>query len=180
MHHIVLIAGLGSSLFWKFNPWSKWARDMKARFDRHYAGRKDVTVWAVSSDGAGEKPALAAIMANHAKGRLGTVVGGGHSNGDRDWLFMAQALNGAGIGVPYGFGIDMTLGELGAKVYGNTAHYDEFWAGLQTADFDASFKGTKRFFDVDKINGGNVGHTASASLPWVQNRIFGKVTEAVR
>lgn len=176
--HIVLIAGLGSSMFWSFNPWSKWARDMQARFQRHYGD--DVKVWALSADGAGEKPALEAIMADHAAGRLGTVVGGGHSNGDRDWLFMAQALNGAGIPVPYGFGIDMTLGEMGAKVYGNTAHYDEFWAGLQKADFDASFKGVHKFHDVDRITGRNVSHTAAASLPWVQNRIFGMVTGAVK
>lgn len=173
MNHVVLIAGLGSSLFWPVNPWSAWARKMKKRFDQHYAYRKDVTVWSLSADGNGEKPARDAVLADHRKGNLGIVCGGGHSNGDRDWLFIAQAFYAAGIPIPYAFGIDMTLGEFGAEVYGNTNIYEEFHGVLQKADFHSSFKGKHIYHET------KTGHTASANLGWVQDAIFKGVTGAI-
>lgn len=178
--HIGLLAGLGSSLFWSCNPWSAWARTQEVRLKRHYKDRKDVVIHAVSSDLSGERRMREAVLNDHRKGLLKTVVGGGHSNGARDWLFVSQAFHAAGIQIPYAFAIDMTLGEFGAEVYGNTNQYDEFWAGLQKADFHASFTGNHKIYDVDKIEKRNVGHTPAASLPWVQDRIFQQITEAVQ
>lgn len=178
--HIVLIAGLGSSWFWRWNRWSKWARDMESRLGRHYAGRRDVRIWAVSSDGTREKEAFDAIIADHRRGTLGKVVGGGHSNGDRDFLKGCERLYANRISVAYGFGIDMTLGEFGAQIFGNIEFYEEFWAGLQKADKHPSFSGKFVFHDVDAIERRNVGHTESASLPWVQNTIFKNITRAIR
>ena len=178
-HHIVLIAGLGSSIFWRWNRWSKWARDMEARFRSHYRKRVGVNVWAVSSDGAGEKIAFDAIIKDHQRGVLGRVAGGGHSNGDRDFLRGCERLYARGIPVEYGFGIDMTLGEFGAEVFGNIRHYEEFWAGLQKADLHESFKNRFDFHDIDKIEKRNVGHTEAASLPWVQNTIFKRITQVI-
>jgi hypothetical protein len=175
--HIVLIAGLGSSIAWRWNPWSAWARKMQARFDAHYKGRPDVKVWAVSADGAGEKPAFDAIVSDHQKGQLGTVAGGGHSNGARDWLRGGERLYARGIQIPFGFVIDMTLGEFGAEAFGNMRILEEFHGVLETADFHPSFKqsGCSHRYHETKA-----GHTASANLKWVQDRIFAGVTEAVK
>lgn len=175
--HIVLIAGLGSSIAWPFNPWSAWARKMQKRFSDHYKGRKDVVIWALSADGSGEKRAFDAIIADHQKGLLDKVCGGGHSNGDRDFLRGNERLYARGIQVPYGFGIDMTLGEFGAEVFGNIRVYEEFHGVLETADFHPSFKqtGGKHIYHETKV-----GHTASANLQWVQNRIFDNITGVIK
>ena len=175
-NHIVLIAGLGSSMFWSVNPWSAWARKMQKRFEAHYKGRQDVKIWAVSADGAGEKQAFDAIVADHQKGFLDTVCGGGHSNGDRDFLRGNERLYARGIQVPYAFGIDMTLGEFGAEVFGNIRIYEEFHGVLETADFHPSFKqsGGQHLYHETKV-----GHTASANQAWVQDRIFHSIKKAI-
>jgi hypothetical protein len=175
--HIVLIAGLGSSIAWPFNPWSAWARKMQKRFADHYKGRQDVKIWALSADGAGEKPAFDAIVSDYQKGQLGTVSGGGHSNGFRDWLRGSERLYARGILIPYGFGIDMSLGEFGAEAFGNMRILEEFHGVLETADLHQSFKqsGSSHRYHETKT-----GHTASANLQWVQNRIFDGVTGAVK
>ena len=175
--HIVLIAGLGSSILWSVNPWSAWARKMQQRFEAHYKGRPDVKIWALSADGSGEKRAFDAITSDHQKGQLGTVSGGGHSNGDRDFLRGAERLYARGIQIPYAFGIDMTLGEFGAEVFGNIRVYEEFHGVLETADFHPSFKqsgGIHRYHET------KAGHTASANLQWVQNRIFDSITGVIK
>jgi hypothetical protein len=176
-NHVVLIAGMGSSIAWRINPWSAWARKMQKRFEAHYKGRPDVKIWALSADGSGEKQAFDAIIADHQKGLLDTVSGGGHSNGDRDWLRGCERLYARGILIPYGFGIDMTLGEFGAEVMGNHRVYEEFHGVLQTADFHPSFKqsGGIHIYHETKV-----GHTASANLQWVQDKIFAGVTGAIK
>lgn len=176
-NHIVLIPGLSSSILWSLNPWSAWARKLQTRFNRHYENRKDVRIWAVSADGAGEKLAFDTIISDHQKGLLDTVSGGGHSNGARDWLRGSERLYARGIQIPYGFGIDMTLGEFGAEVFGNHRVYEEFHGVLETADFHPSFKqsgGVHRYHET------KVGHTASANLAWVQNRIFDSITGVIK
>jgi hypothetical protein len=180
--HICLIAGLGSSILWPVNPWSAWARKLKSRFEGHYTAhgvirRPDIVIWAVSADGSGEKKMFDTIIADHQKGLLDTVCGGGHSNGDRDWLRGAERLYARGIQIPYGFGIDMTLGEFGAEVFGNHRVYEEFHGVLETADFHPSFKQSG---SVHRYHETKVGHTASANLQWVQDRIFDNITKVIK
>ena len=69
----------------------------------------------------------------------------------------------------------MTLGEFGAKVWGNVLVLDEFWAGLQTADLHKTFNGKHVFHNLDKMAGRNVGHVEAASHPITQERIYSMI-----
>jgi len=171
--HLVLLSGLASSLPLIGRRYTAWARQLDASLTLPSSVKR----WVLSSDGAGEKPALSAILADHRKGLLGTVVFIGHSNGARDTLFMAETLYSIGIEVRYAATLDMTLGEFGAKAFGSIKELDEFHARLQTVDFDPSFKknaSTYHKFEIDK------GHVAMASDPFVQSRLRRKIEEAFK
>ena len=173
MNHIVLITGLGSSIPWFGYFWTRWARKLQKRLEKFYALRKDVTIHRVSADGRFERKAFDAIRADRRKGRLGDIAIVGHSNGFRDGLRQAEALY-PHTPIRYFAGIDMTLGEFGALAYGNIEYLDEFHGVLQRADFHASFRQNKR---IHRYQETKAAHTASASLPWVQNHIFKQIVE---
>jgi hypothetical protein len=90
---------------------------------------------------------------------------------------MCETLYHAGIPVQYCACLDMTLGEFGAKAFGNIQELDEYHARLQHVDFDKSFKknaATYHYFEVDK------GHVAMASDPMVQSRLKRKIEGAFK
>lgn len=186
-NHIILVCGLGSSILFFFKA---WARDLENMLTRHYGKERlgrDIKIWVVTADGLGERKAIEAVIADHQAGRLANVTIAGHSNGGRDGpARMSQRLfnlKGGPVSIPYAAVIDMTAGEFGAVVYGNVAVLDEFWAGLQKTDFHPSFKKPKNvhnFFDLDKISKKNIFHIPSASLPFVQDRIFQQITAVIK
>lgn len=174
-HYIGLITGLGSSLPGLGLVWTKWARSLQKRLAIHYFGRAEVKIMRVSSDGTSEKKFFDAVLNDHHTGRLGKVVGAGHSNGCRDWLFGAKSMYPK-IGVNYLGLIDMTLGEFGAEAYGNINHLDEFHAILERVDFHPSFFESSSSHDYFKIN---KGHTAAANDKSVQDRIFNQIISRI-
>lgn len=179
-HHVNLVSGLGSSVC----PWryAAWARDLKKKLLLH-PNLKDVenlNINLMSSDGAGEKPYFDAIIEDHKRGILGTVVTVGHSNGARDSLRGIERLYAYGIPVEYCAIIDMTLGEFGATAFGNIKELDEFWAALETVDFHESFKGKHNFYNLDKLEGRNIGHVEAASLEFTQKVITDKIAKAFK
>lgn len=173
MNHVVLLSGLGSSL--PFLSWffQAWARKLAKRL----GPLPGTTVWQLSSDGAGEKPATVAILRDFERGRLGRVVLVGHSNGARDILFMAQAFYNAGISVRYAATLDMTLNELGVLAYPNIQYLDEFHARLEKVDFHPDFRRTGANYHYWEIDS---GHVAMASTEEVQQRLATKIVEALR
>lgn len=169
MRHLVLLSGLGSSVPF-LAPWFKgWANKLEKRLA--YSPGQGIIVWNLSADGAGEKPALSAILNDP---RLGGVILVGHSNGARDILFMAEVLYRTGIAVKYAACLDMTLAEYGAKACGNIEFLDEFHARLERVDFDESFVKNPANYKLWEVKG---GHISMASSPAVQNRLFTKITE---
>ena len=178
MHYIGLMAGLGSSPLWEINPWSKWARKLKKRFNKFYEGRNDVKIYAFSSDFSFEKPFFRAVRDDYEKGNLGTLTGAGHSIGSAEWLLQAEALYSQ-IDIPYLGLIDMTRGDeaiFGAKAYGNIKFLDEFHGKLETIDFHPSFEKNGSIHKYHEIN---KGHTATANDKKVQNRIFKQITQLI-
>lgn len=176
-HHIVLLAGLGSSFFLFRRRFTKWARTLEKRLRRELSGRDDVTIWVLSSDGRREQKALDAIMNDYNDGDLGTVSFAGHSNGARDILFMIKQLFTMGIPVAYAATLDMTLAEHGAEAYGNIEFLDEFHARLERVDFHKSFHKTGSNYRFRKIN---KSHVAMASDTIVQNSLVNKIVGVFR
>jgi len=179
-HHTLLLSGLGSSAC----PWryAAWARELKKRILTH-PNLRDVEnhkIHLLSSDGPGENAFFDEVLEDYKKGQLGHVITAGHSNGARDQFRGIERLYAYKIPVEYVAVIDMTLGEFGATAFGNIRVLDEFWAGLQTADFDKSFKGTHNFYDLDKLMGKNVGHVEAASLEFVQNLITENIAKVFK
>lgn len=169
MNHVVLISGLGSSLPLFGGRYRKWAKQLQARL-----GKLEYTsIYEVSSDGAGEKPALQAILRDKMPGKIIIV---GHSNGARDALFMTEILFRAKLKVNYVACLDMTLGEFGAKAFGNIQFLDEFHARLETVDFDKTFVPNGANYHKWEIDR---GHVAMASDERVQNRLYQKITEVL-
>lgn len=175
--HIILIGGWWSSVIPYF---MSWAWKLHARLVAHYKSRKDVKIWVVSSDGGREKPAIAAVLKDAKNGVLGQVAIGGHSNGGGETDLASQLFYAAGIKIQYAFTIDRTLGYTGAFIYGSVSYFDEFWAGLRKTKFHSSFTGTKKFWDIDKIMGKDINHTPSASLPFVQDKLFTEITTRIK
>lgn len=170
-NHVVLLSGWFSS--WFPSRYKAWAVKLESKL----VLPENTKVWNLSSDGAGEKPALKAILKDHREGKLGTIIIGGHSNGARDALFMIETLHGLGIRVKYAFSLDMTLGEMGCEAFGNIQFLDEFHAKLQYVDFDKSFKKSAANYKLWEII---KGHVAMASDAFVQQRLKIKIEEALR
>jgi hypothetical protein len=185
-NHIVLDMGLGSSIF---RRWRRWALTLGARLSRHYAARigRDIIIHVVSSDGNREKAATRAILADRAAGRLGEVALVGHSNGCRDNCAMSRDLFPTPI--IYAANIDMTLDNR-EPMHGNVKYFEEFWAGL-AKDRDGDGFVTKfhpgfiaanpprKFYDLDRILGRDIGHTPAAEHPFTQGKIFGAITARI-
>lgn len=169
--HFATISGLGSS--WFKSRFRAWAYKIHARIPP----RDGLVKWEVSADGNGEKRFIEAVLRDKREGRLGRVVMAGHSNGARDMLFAAQTFYAAKIPVEYAASLDMTLGEFGAKAFGNIKYLDEFWARLERVDFDKSFVKTANNYSYFRVN---KSHVAMASEKSVQDRVVAKVTEALR
>lgn len=173
-NHVILITGLGSSLPFIGRIWTAWAVKLEKRLKEHFKGSKDVIITRVSADLRGEDAALSKLRKDKTNDRLGKVCIVGHSNGFRDGLNISHAI-GLDTPIDYFAGIDMTLGELGAKAYGNIQLFHEFHAKLATANFDKSFD-----MDNHHIWQINKGHTAAASDRFVQNKIFETITETIK
>lgn len=191
-HHVILIAGLGSSIPFLWPWFSGWARKVEkaARREINVPSGDDMVIHIVSSDGRAEKKAQDAVLADQRKGVLGKVIVGGHSNGARDALRTCQLFYPE-IEVGYAFCIDMTLAENGCLAFGNIHILDEFWAALNInevkrdggrVDFHPSFKLKKRaynFMDLPKLTGRNISHIGSASEPIVTARIVGMIETVI-
>ena len=173
-HYIGLMAGLGSSPLWEYNPWSKWARTMEERLKNHFDGRPDIQIKAFSSDFAFDKPFFRQVRDSFDEGELGILTGAGHSVGSAEWLLHAEALYPQ-VDIPYLGLIDMTKGDeaiFDAKAYGNIKYLDEFHGVLETIDFHPSFdkdENTHKYHEIGK------GHTETANDKNVQDRIFDQI-----
>lgn len=180
-NHIILITGLFSSIPILGYVWTVWARMLQKRLTKHYAGRVDcgirtgVIIHRVSADGRGEKKAFDAVRLDRKRGVLGKVAIVGHSNGFRDGLRGAELLHPL-TEVCFFAGIDMTLGENGAEVFGNISNFIEFHGVLEYADLHKSFHPTPKNYSLRETER---GHTASASLAWVQDIIFRGITSRI-
>lgn len=168
VHLQLLLTGLGSSMFpW---IWSRWAAKLERDLLARYESRDDVLVLRASSDGTGEKRLFATVEDLHKNKALASLCIAGHSNGFRDGLIGTKQFYPE-VKVNYFAGIDMALlaGTFGAEAKGNVLVFDEFHAQLAYADLHNTFKPPRNrhtLFEVRK------GHTAAASDPFVQERIF--------
>lgn len=176
-NHIILISGLFSSVVSRY---SKWAESLETRFQKHYGFQSDTVIHRVSSDGAGEKPAITAVLKDHASGTLGSVAIVGHSNGAGELEIASKTFYQKGIKVVYAATIDRTLGYLGNYLYGSVGYFDEFWAKLRKTEFHPTFTGSKHFYNLNVVNKKPVGHVQAASLPFVQDKIFKEVTTRIK
>lgn len=172
MHYVILITGLGSSIPFIGRIWTKWARTLEKAVRREI-NEVDVRIIRVSSDGSGEMKALNEVRKAIQEKTIKSLQICGHSNGFRDGLNMAESI--APFPVKYFAGIDMTLGEFGAKATSNIQRFDEFHAKLQTADFASDFDSSKHFYH--KVN---KGHTAAASDKGVQETIKSMIVRNVQ
>lgn len=180
-HHVLLVCGWFSSIFWFFRT---WARKIEKRLKRKYGRRvgRDIIVHVVSSDGKGERAAQKAIMKDAKDGRLGKVFVCGHSNGGRDGPCLTSRLFYPDIIIDYAAVIDMTLAEWGEELYGNVLVCHEFWAKLERVDLHESFldlNGEYKFFDLNKILKRRVGHVEAASVEFTQDTIFDEITKRI-
>ena len=167
-----------------------WAWKLQTRLIKHYGnpelgGRmkkvtgSNIKIWVVSSDGSGEQEAIEAILKDWKAGKLGDVSVCGHSNGGGELDIISQIFYNK-IKIAYAATIDRTLGYTGSKLWGSVQYFDEFWAGLRKTKFHSTFTGVKNFWDLDKILKQDIGHTPSASHPFVQDKIFTEVTKRIK
>lgn len=171
MNYIILVTGLGSSIPFIGRIWTKWARKLEKAVTEQISG-DSVRIIHVSSDGAGEMKALNEVRAAIEDGSITSLQICGHSNGFRDGLNIAESV--APFPVNYFAGIDMTLGEFGAKATNNIQHFDEFHARLEQANFANDFLMSKHnYHKIDK------GHTAAASDKFVQTKICNTLVENI-
>jgi hypothetical protein len=178
VHVIGLVTGLGSSLPLIGGIWTAWARKLEKRFDKKYPDDSDVVIIRCSSDGSGEAKLFNVIFRLHTQGLLGRVCIAGHSNGVRDSLIEIEKFYANGITVDYMAAIDQALLDdfFSSEAWGNILQLDEFHARLEYVNIHSTFKKAKRphrIYEVKK------GHTAAASDPFVQDRIFQMVCEQI-
>lgn len=196
--HIILICGLGSSINPKFCKWAYSLADRLGRFYelRQYTeisftkkkrvlkkGALQIIIHIASSDFNLEKKPIKAVKKARNAGRLRRLIIGGHSNGVRDGTCKISEVFFPDTPVSYAFAIDTTLAEGSKKIFGNVTFLDEFWAGLERVNFDTSFVPKEgdnyRFHDLDQIEGKEIGHIESASLPYVQDEITRQITRVI-
>ncbi|MEO1141319.1 MAG: hypothetical protein AAFW66_03095 [Pseudomonadota bacterium] len=95
----------------------------------------------------------------------------GHSEGADLVLQIAEELAKLHIVVDYIGIIDMTYlasGEAGA----NIKVLQEFYAQYAKTEFLDSFQGDHQFFDLDELEGRNIGHSGAARLEFTHNTII--------
>lgn len=171
MNYIVIITGLGSSIFCWWRNWAKWyERECRILFP-------DARIIVVSSDGRLERRAEERIQ-NARK-----LVMIGHSNGFRDGLLIMK--RNPFLRCNYFAGIDMALGAHGVYVPSNVEVIDEFHAKLAYVNTYAEANNIHTVFEVTRREGlqmggtsprsANKGHTAAASDRHVRSRIISMI-----
>lgn len=178
VHVISLVTGLGSSIPLFGGIWTAWARKLEKRFKAKYPDESDVLIMRASSDGNGEDKIFKAIFQLYKQGLLGKVCCVGHSNGVRDTLLEIETLYPHKVQFDYVAAIDQALLDsfFSSEAWGNILHLDEFHAKLEYVNIHSTFKKEKRVHQLYEIK---KGHTAAASDPFVQDRIFQMVCEVI-
>lgn len=176
VHVVGLITGLGSSLPFFGWLWTAWARKLQKRLEGKYGKDSDVLIIRCSSDGSGEANLFRTIFQLHKDGLLGVLCLVGHSNGVRDGLIEVEKLYPQAVPVHYFAGIDQALLDdfFSSEAWGNILTLEEFHARLEYINIHETFVRNKRKHILHEVK---AGHTASASLPFVQDTIFKAVCE---